>query len=49
MQKEIAEKVYDYLIQGKLDVVKYIIENQVINCFGAYQDYTKEKEEVTNT
>ena len=49
MQKEIAEKVYDYLIQGKLDVIKYIIENQVINCFGTYQDYTKDKEEVTNT
>lgn len=49
MQKEIAEKVYDYLIQGKLDVIKYILEAQTINCFGTYQDYTKDKEEVTNT
>jgi hypothetical protein len=50
MQKEIAEKVYDYLIQGKLDVVKYIIENQVINCFGTYQDCkTKDDIEVTRT
>ena len=44
MQKELAERVYDYLIQGKPDVVKYIIENQVINCFGAYQSYKIEDE-----
>lgn len=50
MQKELAERVYDYLIQGKTDVVKYIIENQVINCFGAYQSYkTKDKIEVVRT
>lgn len=42
MQEELAEKVYDYLIQGKTDVVKYIIENQVINCFGTYQHYKVE-------
>lgn len=45
MQKEVAEKVYDYPIQGKLDVIKYILENQVINCFGAYQSY-KTKDEI---
>lgn len=45
MQKELAERVYDYLVQGKPDVVKYIIENQVINCFGAYQSY-KTKDEI---
>lgn len=44
MQKELAEKVYDYLIQGKPDVVKYIIENQTINCFGTYQPYKIEGE-----
>lgn len=42
MQKELAEKVYDYLIQGKPDVIRYIIENQTINCFGAYQSYKTE-------
>lgn len=28
MNKQLAHIVYDYLMQGKLDVVKYIIENQ---------------------
>ena len=29
MNKQLAHLVYEYLMQGKLDVVKYIIENQV--------------------
>ena len=29
MDKQLAHLVYEYLMQGKLDVVKYIIENQV--------------------
>ena len=29
MDKQLAQLVYEYLMQGKLDVVKYIIENQV--------------------
>lgn len=29
MNKQLAYLVYEYLMQGKLDVVKYIIENQV--------------------
>lgn len=29
MNKQLAHLVYNYLMQGKLDVVKYIIENQV--------------------
>lgn len=29
MNKQLAQLVYEYLMQGKLDVVKYIIENQV--------------------
>lgn len=29
MDKQLAFLVYEYLMQGKLDVVKYIIENQV--------------------
>ena len=29
MDKQLAFLVYDYLMQDKLDVVKYIIENQV--------------------
>lgn len=28
MNKQLAHLVYEYLMQGKLDVVKYIIENQ---------------------
>lgn len=29
MDKQLAHLVYEYLMQSKLDVVKYIIENQV--------------------
>lgn len=29
MNKQLAQLVYEYLMQGKLDVVKYIIESQV--------------------
>lgn len=29
MNKQLAYLIYEYLMQGKLDVVKYIIENQV--------------------
>ena len=29
MNKQLAYLVYEYLMQGKLDIVKYIIENQV--------------------
>lgn len=29
MNKQLAHIVYNYLMQGKLDIVRYIIENQV--------------------